>query len=185
MASVRALRDGEEQDLEYLGELRAIKGAPAQELLIQKPVTIPGAGSYRKDFSAPLYSRQVMEALAKREAGSGPCIGVLTARGKSVRGYVRRQLGPHLLCIPVYDRRGFSPLAWRTLGYLPAGKGYLKVVKRRVAFWFYLSALALLVFAVSYLCFRYGPQPLWNTLLELPETISDGWYRMLREWGVV
>lgn len=185
MASVKALRDGEEQGLECLGELRGIKGAPARELRIQKPVTIPGAGSYQKVFTAPLYSRRVMAELAKGEGGCGPCIGALAPKGKTLRGYVRRQLGAHLLCVPVYDRQDLSPLAWKTRGYLPAGEGYLKVVRRRVGFWIALTVLALLVFAVSYLCFRHGPQALWNTLLDLPEALSDGWYRMLREWGVV
>ena len=98
MASVKALRDGEEQGLECLGELRAVKGALAKELLIQKPVTIPGAGSYLKDFTAPLYGRGVMAELAKGEKGCGPCVGVLAKEKKAPKGYVRRQLGPHLLC---------------------------------------------------------------------------------------
>ena len=168
MASVKALRDGEEQGLECLGELRAVKGALAKELLIQKPVTIPGAGSYLKDFTAPLYG-----------------VGVLAKEKKAPKGYVRRQLGPHLLCIPVYDQRLFSSLAWKVLGYLPAGEGYLKVAKRRVGFWVGLAVFALLVFAVSYLGFRHGPQALWNTLLELPEALSNSWYWLLRKWGVV
>ena len=185
MASVKALRDGEEQGLECLGELRAVKGALAKELLIQKPVTIPGAGSYLKDFTAPLYGRGVMAELAKGEKGCGPCVGVLAKDKNPPKGYVRRQMGPHLLCVPVYDQRLFSSLAWKVLGYLPAGEGYLKVAKRRVGFWVGLAVLALLVFAVSYLGFRHGPQALWNTLLELPETLSDGWYWLLRKWGVV
>ena len=81
MASVKALRDGEEQGLECLGELRAVKGALAKELLIQKPVTIPGAGSYLKDFTAPLYGRGVMAELAK--AGLLDT-GLLTCTGKTV-----------------------------------------------------------------------------------------------------
>jgi hypothetical protein len=116
MASVKALRDGEEQGLECLGELRAVKGALAKELLIQKPVTIPGAGSYLKDFTAPLYGHKVMAELAKGEKGCGPCVGVLAKDKKAPKGYVRRQLGPHLLCIPVYDQRLFSSLAWKVLG---------------------------------------------------------------------
>ena len=66
MTTVRALPDGAEEGLELLGELHAIKGAPAGEMRIQKRVTIPGAGSYWKDFSAPLYSRQVMAELTAR-----------------------------------------------------------------------------------------------------------------------
>ena len=61
MTTVRALVDGAEKEMELLGELHAIKGAPARELNIQKRVTIPGAGAYWKSFTAPLYSRQVLE----------------------------------------------------------------------------------------------------------------------------
>lgn len=185
MAALRALRDGEEEGMVCLGEMRGVKGAPARELRIQKLITIPGAGSYRKNFSAPLYSRRVMAELAGREGGCGPCIGLLGKKGPGAKGYVRRQLGAHRLCVPVYDPRELSPFSWKVAGYLPAGEGYLKVVRRRVGYWAGLAALALLVFALSYLAFRHGPEPLWNTILALPETLSDEWFRLLRDWGVV
>lgn len=185
MITVRALKDGEEQGLEPLGEMHAIKGAPAEELRFQKRVTIPGAGSYWKEFFAPLYSSSVMEELSRREGGCGPCLGVLAKKGSSPKGFIRRQLGLHSLSVPVYDQAGRSPLGWKVMGYLPAGEGYVRVVKRRVAYWVGLGITALAVFSLSYLLFRFGPQTLWNTLLELPEVISDNWYRMLHEWGVL
>ena len=53
MASVKALRDGEEQGLECLGELRAVKGALAKELLIHPRSRFLFEGFHR----APLWPR--------------------------------------------------------------------------------------------------------------------------------
>lgn len=185
MITVRALKDGEEQGLAPLGEMHAVKGAPAEEMSVQKRVTIPGAGSYWKEFSAPLYSAAVMGELSRREGGCGPCLGVLARSGAAPKGFIRRQLGLHELLVPVYEAMDHSPLCWKTAGYLPAGEGYVKVMKRRVAYWVWLAIAALVVFAVSYLLFRYGPHVLWNTILELPERVSAAWFRMLHDWGVL
>ncbi len=70
-------------------------------------------------------------------------------------------------------------------GYLPAGDGYLAVMKRRVAYWVWLGIAAAVAFAISYLLFRYGPEMLWSTIVDLPQTLSDAWFRMLREWGIL
>ena len=163
MVTVKALMDGREAGLTPLGEMRSIKGAPAGEMVLEKWVEIPGAGAYWKTFRAPIYSRQV----------SGP------------KGYVRRQMGLHDLCVPVFPVAGLSFLAWRVVGYLPAGDGYLAVMKRRVAYWVWLGIAAAVAFAISYLLFRYGPEMLWSTIVDLPQTLSDAWFRMLREWGIL
>ena len=186
MTIIKALPDGGEQGLELLGELHAIKGAPAGEIRVQKRVTIPGAGAYWKDFRAPLYSRQVMEELIRRgEESCKLCLGVLATKGGQPKGYVRRQMGLHDLCVPVFPVAGLSFLAWRVAGYLPAGDGYLAVMKRRVAYWVWLGIAAAVAFAISYLLFRYGPEMLWSTIVDLPQTLSDAWFRMLREWGIL
>ena len=188
MTTVRALPDGGEQGLELLGELRAIKGAPAGEMRIQKRVTIPGAGSYWKEFSAPLYSRQVMAELSREGEGGAfqTCLGVLAKGGSCApKGYVRRKLGIYELCVPVYPREAFNFLLWKPLGYLPAGEGYLTVAKRRIGYWIWLGIAALAVFSLAYWCFRFGPAAVMDGIAALPQTISDGWYRMLHEWGVI
>jgi len=190
MTTIRALMDGEEKEKECLGELHAIKGAPARELIIKKRVSIPGAGSYWKDFSAPLYTRQVMEEAAKRseepwDLSSKGCLGILVRKGKKPTGYIQRQVGPHNLCVPVYSVAEASCFRWKVAGYLPAGKGYVTVAKRRVGYWIGLAVAALAVFGVSYLLFRYGPETLAGTLRDLPGTISAQWFKMLREWGIV
>jgi len=186
MTTVRALPDSGEQGLELLGELRAIKGAPAGEMRIQKRVTIPGAGSFWKEFPAPLYSRQVMAELARREEGSRKnCLGVLTKGGSSPKGYVRRKLGNHVVCLPVYPREAFNLLFWKTLGYLPAGEGYLTVVKRRVGYWVWLGVAAVVTFCLAYCVFRYGAAAVVDGFIGLPRAISDGCLRMLHEWGVI
>lgn len=92
MTTVRALVDGAEKEMELLGELHAIKGAPARELNIQKRVTIPGAGAYWKSFTAPLYSRQVLEEAAKRseegwDLSPKGCLGILARKGRAPAGY--------------------------------------------------------------------------------------------------
>jgi len=190
MTTIRALTDGAEKEMELLGELHAIKGAPAKGLTIKKRVTIPGAGSYWKDFSAPMYTRQVMEEAAKRseepwDLTSKGCLGMLARKGKKPAGYLRRQVGPHNLCVPVYSIAEESCFFWKAAGYLPAGKGYVTVVKRRVGYWVALALGALAAFGVSYLLFRYGPEVLAATLRDLPEMISGRWFKMLREWGIV
>lgn len=190
MTIIKALPDGGEQGLELLGELHAIKGAPARELNIQKRVTIPGAGAYWKSFTAPLYSRQVLEEAAKRseegwDLSPKGCLGILARKGRAPAGYVRRQMGPHNLCVPVYPVAGASCFFWKVAGYLPAGKGYVAVAKRRVGYWVWLAFAALVAFGASYLLFRFGPQVLMSTLRDLPETASAAWFRLLREWGVL
>lgn len=190
MTTIRALADGAEQELELLGELHAIQGAPAAGLTIRKPVSIPGAGFYWKDFTAPLYSRRVLEEGAKRseepwDLSAGGCLGMLTGKGKAPAGYVRRQMGAHNLCVPVYSVAGKSGLFWKVVGYLPAGKGYVAVAKRRVGYWVWLLFAALIAFGVSYLLFRYDIQTLANTLQDLPELLSAKWFKTLREWGVL
>lgn len=190
MVRVKALMDGREESLTPLGEMHSIKGAPAEEMVLEKWVEIPGAGSYWKTFRAPLYSRQVMEELSKKgEQGWSftpeHCIGMLTREGRSPKGYVRRRMGLHDLCVPVFPVKGLSALNWKVLGYLPAGEGYLAVMKRRVGYWVWLSIAALLAFGISYLLFRYGPEMLWATIVDLPQTLSDAWFRLLREWGVL
>lgn len=190
MTTIKALADGAEQGLELLGELHAIQGAPAARLTIKKPVTIPGAGSYWKDFTAPLYSRRVMEEGAKRseepwDLSAAGCLGMLTGKGRSPAGYVRRQMGAHDLCVPVYSVAGKSGLFWKVVGYLPAGKGYVAVAKRRVGYWVWLMIAALLAFGASYLLFRYDLETLANTLRDLPELLSAKWFKTLREWGIL
>lgn len=190
MTIIRALADGEETGLELLGELHAIKGAPAAEMTIRKPVTIPGAGSYQKDFIAPLYTRRVMEEGSKRsdkpwDLSAAGCLGMLLRKGKAPVGYVRRQLGVHNLCLPVYSLAGKSSLFWRVVGYLPAGNGFVAVAKRRVGYWVLLCMAALAVFGVSYLLFRYDVQTLINTLRDLPGLISAKWFKALRDWGIL
>ena len=186
MVTVKALMDGREAELTPLGEMRSIKGAPAGEMVLEKWVEIPGAGAYWKTFRAPIYSRQVMEELMKRgEESCKLCLGVLATKGGQPKGYVRRQMGLHDLCVPVFPVAGLSFLAWRVAGYLPAGDGYLAVMKRRVAYWVWLGIAAAVAFAISYLLFRYGPEMLWSTIVDLPQTLSDAWFRMLREWGIL
>lgn len=190
MTTVRALVDGAEKELELLGELHAIKGAPSEELTIQKRVTIPGAGSYWKSFTAPLYTRQVLEEAAKRseegwDLSAKGCLGMLARKGRKPAGYVRRQMGPHNLCVPVYSTAGASCFFWKVAGYLPAGGGYVAVAKRRVGYWVWLGIVALAAFGISYLLFRYGPDVLLATLRDLPETASAAWFRLLRKWGVL
>lgn len=193
MTTIKALADGAEQELELLGELHAIQGAPAARLTIRKPVTIPGAGSYWKDFTAPLYSRRVMEEGAKRseepwDLSAKGCLGMLTGQGRKGRspaGYVRRQMGLFNLCVPVYSAAGRSALFWKVMGYLPAGKGYVAVAKRRVGYWVWLAIAALVAFGASYLLFRYDIQTLANTLQDLPELLSNKWFKALREWGIL
>lgn len=191
MTTVKALMDGAQEGLELLGELRAIKGVPAQEMRVKKRVVIPGAGSYWKSYPAPLYDRQVMVELAKggespRSFSKAGCLGALASAGKSVRGYVHRRVGLHHLCVPVYDPSRISPLTWKTVGYLPVGEeGYVAVMRRRVAYWVWLAIAALLVFAFSYLFFVHGPEAVWATLTDLPQALSDAWFRLLRDWGVV
>lgn len=190
MTTVRALVDGAEKELELLGELHAIKGAPAAKLTIKKRVTIPGAGSYWKDFSAPLYTRQVMEEAAKRggehwDLTAKGCLGILARKGRKPSGYVRRQVGPHNLCLPVYPTAGASCFLWKVAGYLPAGGGYVTVAKRRVGYWVWLALAALAAFGLSYLLFRYGPGPLLATARDLPELLSARWFKLLRDWGVL
>lgn len=189
MTTVRALPDGGEQGLELLGDLRAIKGAPAGEMRIEKRVTIPGAGSYWKEFPAPLYSRQVMAELSKREEGGcfQTCLGVLVKKGasSSPKGYVRRRLGIYELCLPVYPRESFNFLLWKPLGYLPAGEGYLTVAKPRVGYWVCLGLAALAAFCLAYWCFRFGTAAVVDGLAALPETILDNCLRVLHEWGVI
>lgn len=190
MTTIRALADGEEKELELLGELHAIKGAPTAELTIRKPVTIPGAGSYGKDFVAPLYTRRVMEEGSKRseepwDLSAQGCLGMLLRKGKNPIGYVRRQLGPHNLCVPVYSVAGKSSLFWRAVGYLPAGKGYVTVAKRRVAYWIWLAIAALLAFGAAYLLLRYDIQTFGNTLRDLPELLSSKFFKALRDWGIL
>lgn len=190
MITIRALADGAEQELELLGELHAIKGAPAAELTIQKPVTIPGAGSYHKDFIAPLYSRQVMEEGSRCseepwDLTAKGCLGMLTRRGKTPAGYVRRQMGLYNLCVPVYSAAKASGLFWRVIGYLPAGNGYVVVAKRRIGYWVCLAIAALIAFGASYLLFRYDMETLANTLRDLPGLLSAKWFKALREWGIL
>lgn len=190
MTTIRALADGAEKELELLGELHAIKGAPAAHLTIKKRVIIPGAGSFWKNFSAPLYTRRVMEEAAKRseepwDLSSRGCLGMLIPRGKNPAGYIRRQVGPHNLCVPVYSVAEASCFSWKVVGFLPAGKGYVTVARRRVGYWVWLTLIALAVFGVSYLLFRYGPGPLMTTLRDLPELLSSKWFKTLREWGIV
>lgn len=191
MTTIRALADGEEKELELLGELHAIKGAPAAGLTIRKPVTVPGAGFYWKDFIAPLYSRQVMEEGSRRseapwDLSAGGCLGMLLRKGKTApTGYVRRQMGLHSLCVPVYSAAGKSSLFWKVVGYLPAGKGYVAVAKRRVGYWVWLAIAALIAFGAAYLLFRYDIQTLANTLRDLPGLISAKWFKALRDWGIL
>ena len=192
MITIEALPDGGEGALELLGEPHLIKGAPAGEMRILKPVTIPGAGSYRKAFSAPLYRRREMEELDRntgKEWGFSPkrCKGILARRrrGVSPKGYLRRRLGRHELSIPVYRREDFSPFLWREAGWLPVGEGYVTVVRRRVGYWVWLALAALAAFGVSYLFFTQGPQVLLDTLRDLPQTLSDSWYRLLHQWGLI
>ena len=186
MTTVRALPDGAEEGLELLGELHAIKGAPAGEMRIQKRVTIPGAGSYWKDFSAPLYSRQVMaELTARGEEHCKQCLGVLTKAGKGRKGFVRRKLGVHTLCLPVSPRERFNFLFWKTVGYLPAGEGYLTVATPRVGYWIWLGLAASVTFVSAYWIFRLGLGAVTDILISLPETLSDTWFRTLHEWGVI
>ena len=170
---------------QLLVTLLAVKGALAKELLIQKPVTIPGAGSYLKDFTAPLYGRGVMAELAKGEKGCGPCVGVLAKEKKAPKGYVRRRLGIYELCLPVYPRESFNFLLWKPLGYLPAGEGYLTVAKPRVGYWVCLGLAALAAFCLAYWCFRFGTAAVVDGLAALPETILDNCLRVLHEWGVI
>ena len=186
MTIIKALPDGGEQGLELLGELHAIKGAPAGEIRVQKRVTIPGAGAYWKEFRAPLYSRQVMEELIRRgEESCKLCLGVLATKGGQPKGYVRRKLGLFELCLPVFPKEGFSFLTWKTLGFLPAGEGYLTVVKRRIAYWVWLGIATVLAFVLAYWSFRYGLGTVLNWFAELPQTISDTWFRTLHAWGVI
>lgn len=190
MTTIRALADGAERELELLGELHAIKGAPAAELSIRKPVSVPGAGFFWKDFIAPLYSRQVMEEGSRRseepwDLSAGGCLGMLARKGKTPVGYVRRQMGIYNLCVPVYSAAGKSGLFWKVVGYLPAGKGYVAVAKRRVGYWVWLTLAALAAFGASYLLFRYGPQTLLNTLRDLPGLLSAKWFKALRDWGIL
>ena len=190
MTTIRALGDGEEKELELLGELHAIKGAPAAEFIIQKPVSIPGAGSYRKDFIAPLYTRQVMEEGSRRseepwDLSAQGCLGMLLKKGKGPAGYVRRQLGLFELCVPVYSVAGKSSLFWKVVGYLPAGKGYVAVAKRRVGYWVWLALAAVVVFGAAYLLFRYDVQTLENTLRDLPGLVSAKLFKALRDWGIL
>ena len=186
MTNIKALPDGGEQGLELLGELHAVKGAPAGELRVKKRVTIPGAGAYWKEFSAPLYSRQVMEELVKRgEENCKVCLGVLADKKDRPKGYVRRKLGLFELCLPVYAKDGFSFLTWKTLGFIPAGEGYLTVVKPRIAYWIWLAVAAVLAFTFAYCSFRFGLWTVLNWFTELPRLISDTWFRTLHEWGVI
>lgn len=190
MTTIQALMDGAEKELPLLGELHAIKGAPSEDLTIRKRVTIPGAGSYWKDFSAPLYTRQVLEEAAKAsgegwDLSAGGCLGMLTAGGKKPAGYVRRQMGPHNLCVPVCSAAEISCFFWKIVGYLPAGNGYVAVARRRVGYWVWLSVAALLTFAAAYLLFRFGPDTVAATLRDLPDTLSSAWFKMLRDWGVL
>lgn len=190
MVTVKALMDGREAGLTPLGEMRSIKGAPAGEMVLEKWVEIPGAGAYWKTFRAPIYSRQVMEELSRKGQLSWSftpqnCIGMITRQGSGPKGYVQRQMGLHDLCVPVFPVAGLSFLAWRVAGYLPAGDGYLAVMKRRVAYWVWLGIAAAVAFVTSYLLFRYGPEMLWSTIVDLPQTLSDAWFRMLREWGIL
>ena len=183
MVTIRALPDGGERELECLGEARLLKGVPAGEMRVLKPVSIPGAGSYEKEFPAPLYRREELEVALGPSRGR--CLGVLARRGKRPRGYLRRRLGPHELCIPVYPAGDFSPFLWKTAGYLPAGGDYAAVVRRRVGYWVWLFLAAALAFGLSYLFFTQGPEPLLATLRDLPMTLSDAWYRLLRQLGLV
>lgn len=193
MTTIKALADGAEKELELLGELHAIQGAPAAELTIQKPVSIPGAGFYWKAFTAPLYSRRVMEEGAKRseepwDLSAAGCLGMLTRKsrkGRSPAGYVRRQMGLYDLCLPVYSVAGASCFFWKVVGYLPAGKGYVAVTKRRVGYWVWLALAALVAFGASYLLFRYDIRTLANTLQDLPGLLSAKWFKTLREWGIL
>lgn len=190
MTTIKALADGAEKELELLGELHAIKGAPAADLAIQKPVTIPGAGSYWKDFIAPLYTRQVMEEGSRCseepwDLTAEGCLGMLTRKGKDPAGYVHRRMGIYDLCVPVYSIAGKSTLFWKVVGYLPAGKGYVAVAKRRVGYWVWLAIAALLVFGAAYLLMRYDIQTLENTLRDLPGLISAKWFKALRDWGIL
>lgn len=184
MTIVKALPDGGEEGLELLGELKIIKGAPSGQMTIKKRITIPGAGSYWKEFSAPLYSRQVMAELS-REEGSGACLGVLTKKGAAPKGYIRRQLGLYTVCLPVYPRENYNFLFWKSMGYLPAGEGYLVVAKPRVGYWIWLGIAAVLTFVLAYWGFRYGFWAMVDGVIGLPKTISENWYRMLHEWGVI
>ena len=70
-------------------------------------------------------------------------------------------------------------------GWLPVGEGYVTVVRRRVGYWVWLALAALAAFGVSYLFFTQGPQVLLDTLRDLPQTLSDSWYRLLHQWGLV
>lgn len=190
MTTIKALADGAEKELELLGELHAIKGAPAAELTIRKPVTIPGAGSFWKDFIAPLYSRRVMEEGSRRseepwDLSAEGCLGMLARKGKTPVGYVRRQMGMYDLCVPVYSTAKASCFFWKVVGYLPAGKGYVAVAKRRVGYWVWLAFAALLAFGAAYLLFRYDPETLANTLRDLPELLSAKWFKALRDWGIL
>ena len=190
MVTVKALMDGREAELTPLGEMRSIKGAPAGEMVLEKWVEIPGAGAYWKTFRAPIYSRQVMEELSRKGQLSWSftpqnCIGMITRQGSGPKGYVRRKLGLFELCLPVFPKEGFSFLTWKTLGFLPAGEGYLTVVKRRIAYWVWLGIAAVLAFVLAYWSFRYGLGTVLNWFAELPQTISDTWFRTLHEWGVI
>lgn len=190
MTTVLALADGAQDGMKLLGELHAVKGAPARELLVKKRITIPGAGAFWKTYSAPLYDSQVM-AEAEKRAPEGwsfspkSCLGMTARAGKPPKGYVRRRIRGHDLCLPVYSPSALSPLAWRVVGYLPADRGYVAVARRRVGYWVWLALAALAVFGVAYLLFLWGPEALWNTVLDLPGALSDAWYRLLRGWGVV
>jgi hypothetical protein len=190
MTTIWALPDGEEKDLKLLGEPHLAGGLQAGEMRVLKAVTIPGAGSFRKSYSAPIYRRRDMEELDRRTGEEWSfsrkrCRGVLARKGSRTLGYIRRRVGNHLLCIPVFDPKGFASLGWKTAGYLPVGDGWVAVARRRVGYWIWLTLAALAVFGVSYLLFTQGPQVLLATFQELPQTLSDSWYRLLRGWGLI
>ncbi|WP_283125021.1 hypothetical protein [Angelakisella massiliensis] len=169
MLKIWALKDRQEQDLPCLGALRPVEDAASRRTCLKKRVEVDTMGSYIKEIITPLYEREPLRDLERRDPNwsfqRGNCLGVLCTRTKRPAiGYVTRISGVHRFCLPVYDAEAFPSAFYHITGYMVTEDRYVAVARRNTLFWVLLGLAAGAVFVGTYLTIQYGPQGAWEEL---------------------
>lgn len=179
MTKLKAMMDGEEGELAFLGALRPIDNEPSLSVALKKKIVVYNLGTYTKKLTTPMYRRQAMIDLSARSStrsfDASSCMGVLCG---SLRfppiGYVTRVCGGHRFCLPVHELGNISNAFYRIAGYMITDEGFVAVAKRRVLLWVLLGLLCGVTFVLGFLLLQYGAEGAWYELKSLFESLLPG-----------